>query len=360
MKAAILRAYKEPLSIEDIQIDDPGPRELRIRTCACGVCHSDLHYQQGALQMPLPTVLGHEPAGIVLAVGRDVAMAKVGDHVVACGVTYCGHCDHCQRGEPNLCNGAGTRRKRNGPSRLSLGGETINQMGQAAFAEEMLVHESCVVKINPEMPIESAALIGCGVITGVGAVLNAAKLRPGETCVVIGCGGIGLNAIQGAKIAGAGRIIAIDMIPWKLELAKVFGATDCIDASAGDAVERLLELMPVGADYAFECIGTPATIRKSVAMVRKGGTAIIIGVVPLGVDIAIDGNQFLMNGKRMIAAYYGGASFRSDVPRYVDYYLKGHLRLDEMISDRIQLKDVNKAFDDLIAGKSLRQVITFD
>jgi S-(hydroxymethyl)glutathione dehydrogenase/alcohol dehydrogenase len=360
MKAAVLRAYHQPLAIEDIQIDDPDAREVRVRTVACGVCHSDLHCFEGALPVPPPCVLGHEPAGIVLAVGREVTHVKAGDHVIGCLSVFCGNCDYCLRGEPNLCGGAATMRPRDAAPRLRKGDEAIFQMAHlSAFAEEMLVPETALVKIDPEMPLDRAALIGCGVTTGVGAALNTAQIRPGDSCAVIGCGGVGLSAIQGARIGGASRIIAVDCAPWKLELAAKLGATDGIDASAGDAVQQLMAKAPGGVDYAFECIGTPATCRQAVMMVRKGGTAVFVGVVPAGVDVSLAGLDIVLQGKRILGSMMGGNRFRIDMPRYVDFYLDGRLKLDEMISGRIRLEDVNQAFADMKAGKVARQVILF-
>jgi len=360
MRAAVLRAYHQPLTIEDIQIDDPGPREVRIRTVACGVCHSDLHVLEGALPLPPPCVLGHEPAGIVLAVGRDVTHVKPGDHVIGCLSAFCGNCDYCLRGEPNLCGGAATMRPRDAAPRLRKGSETIFQMAHlSAFAEEMLVPESAVVKINPEMPLDRAALIGCGVTTGVGAALNTAQVRPGDTCAVIGCGGVGLSAIQGARIGGAARIVAVDTVPWKLELAIKLGATEGIDASKGDAVEQLKAKVPGGVDYAFECIGTPNTCRQAVLMARKGGAAVFVGVVPAGTDVSLAGLDIVLQGKRILGSMMGGNRFRIDMPKYVSFYLDGRLKLDEMISGRIKLDEVNQAFADMKAGKVARQVIAF-
>jgi S-(hydroxymethyl)glutathione dehydrogenase/alcohol dehydrogenase len=361
MKAAVLRGYKQPLSIEEIQIDDPQPREVRVRTVACGVCHSDLHCLEGALPVPPPSVLGHEPAGIVLAVGRDVTHVKPGDHVIGCLSAFCGNCDYCLRGEPNLCGGAATMRPREGVPRLRKGSETIHQMAHlSAFAEEMLVPETAVVKINPEMPLDRAALIGCGVTTGVGAALNTAKVPAGATCAVIGCGGVGLAAIQGCRIAGASRIIAVDTMPWKLELAKTLGATDGVNAKDSDAVMQIQSLVPGGVDYSFECIGTKQTAAQSVAMIRKGGTAVWVGIVPIGQTVEVPGLDVVISAKKIIGSMMGDNRFRIDMPRYCDFYLDGRLRLDEMISARMRLDEVNDAFERMKAGTVARSVIVFD
>lgn len=280
MKAAVLRAYKSPVEIEDLDVADPGPREVRVRTHACGVCHSDLHVQEGSLPAPVPTVLGHEPAGVVEEVGSLVSHVKPGHHVIACLSVFCGDCRHCHAGHPNLCGGVATMRARDDTPRLSKGGEGILAFAHlGGFAESMLVHENALVKIREDMPFEQAALIGCGVTTGVGAALNTAKVEPGSTAVVIGCGGVGLSALQGSRIAGAGRIIAVDTVPWKLELAQKLGATDVVNASETDAVAAVHELSAGGADYAFECIGTAPTTLQTLAMVGKGGTAVMVSTL---------------------------------------------------------------------------------
>jgi S-(hydroxymethyl)glutathione dehydrogenase/alcohol dehydrogenase len=359
MKAAVLRAYKQPLSIEDLELDAPGPREVLVRTAATGVCHSDLHCIDGALPVPPPMVLGHEPAGVVEAVGAEVTHVAPGDHVIGCLSAFCGSCEYCLRGEPNLCGGGATSRPPGAAPRLRKGAETIHQFAHlSAFAERMLVHENALVKIRKEIPLDRAALIGCGVTTGLGAALNTAQVRPGESCAVIGCGGVGLAAIQGCRIAGASRIVAIDTVPWKLELARTLGATDAVDASKGDPVMAVLGATG-GVDYAFECIGTKATSAQSLAMVRKGGAAVLVGVVPVGQMVEFPGLDVVLQGKRIVGSMMGGNRFRIDMPRYVDFYLQGRLRLDEMISARLPLDEVNTAFDKMKAGEVARSVITF-
>jgi S-(hydroxymethyl)glutathione dehydrogenase/alcohol dehydrogenase len=359
MKAAVMRAWKAPLTIEDVDIDEPGPREVLVRTVATGVCHSDLHVLEGSLPVPPPTVLGHEPAGIVEAVGSEVTHVKPGDHVIGCLSAFCGQCAYCLAGQPNLCGGEATARPPGGRSRLSQGGQPIRQFAHlSAFAEHMLVHENALVKIRPEMPLDRAALIGCGVTTGLGAALRTAQVRPGETAVVIGCGGVGLAAVQGCRIAGATRIVAVDTMPWKLELAQQLGATDGVDASTGDPTPQVLGLLGGGADYAFECIGLAATSAQALAMVRKGGTCVLVGVVPFGTQIALPGLDIVLQGKTVVGSMMGSNRFRIDMPRYVDFYLDGRLRLDEMISARLKLDEIQVAFDRMKAGEVARSVIT--
>jgi S-(hydroxymethyl)glutathione dehydrogenase/alcohol dehydrogenase len=363
MKAAVLRAYNQPVTIEDIDVADPGPREVRVRTSACGICHSDLHCLEGGLPVPLPTVLGHEPAGVVEAVGTDVTYVKPGDHVIACLSVFCGACRHCISGRPYLCGGAATMRGPGEPPRLSKDGEPLLQFAHlSGFAETMLLHENALVKIRPDMPLEQAALIGCGVTTGVGAALNTAKVEPGSTAVVIGCGGVGLSALQGSRIAGAARIIAVDTVPWKLDLASKLGATHTVDVSAtDDPVAAVRELTDgAGADYAFECIGTPTTCQQAIGMVGAGGAAVMVGVVPIGQMVQVPMLDVVLQGKRILGSMMGENRFRLDMPRYVEFYLSGQLHLDEMISARIGLEGVNDAFEKMKAGEVARSVITFD
>jgi S-(hydroxymethyl)glutathione dehydrogenase/alcohol dehydrogenase len=361
MKAAVMRAWKAPLEIEDVDVDAPGPREVLVRTVATGVCHSDLHVIEGALPVPPPTVLGHEPAGVVEAVGAGVGHVAPGDHVIGCLSAFCGACSFCLSGQPNLCGGEATQRPPGARPRLSQKGQPIAQFAHlSAFAERMLVHENALVKIRRDMPLDRAALIGCGVTTGLGAALNTAGVRPGDTAVVIGCGGVGLAAVQGCRIAGASRIVAVDTMAWKLELAKKLGATDGVDASQGDPAPRVLGLLGGGADFAFECIGLKATAAQAVATIRKGGTCVLVGVVPFGTTLELPGLDLVLSGKRVVGSMMGSNRFRLDMPRYVDFYLDGRLRLDEMISARLPLEQINTAFETMKAGEAARSVVTLE
>ena len=361
MKAAVMRAWKAPLTIEDVDIDEPGPREVRVRMVAAGVCHSDLHVLEGSLPMPPPAVLGHEPAGIVEAVGPGVLHVKPGDPVIGCLSAFCGSCFFCLSGQPNLCGGEATARPAGARPRISQKGQPIAQFAHlSAFAERMLVHENALVKIRKDMPLDRAALIGCGVTTGLGAALNTAQVRAGSTCAVIGCGGVGLAAIQGCRIAGASRIIAVDTQAWKLDLAKSLGATDGVNAKDSDAVMQVQGLIPGGVDYAFECLGSKQTASQTFAMVKKGGTAVMVGVVPIGQMIEIPGLDLVLSGKKLLGSMMGDNRFRTDMPRYVEFYLSGQLKLDEMISARLKLDQVNHAFDEMRKGAAARSVVVFD
>ena len=360
MKAAILRELNTPLTIEDVDIDKPGPNEVLTRTAASGICHSDLHIIEGGIPMPMPCILGHEPAGIVEAVGADVTDFKPGDHVIGCLNAWCGKCNYCLTGRPHLCMPPEMLMRLDGTSRLSQGGSPIVQFALSSFAEQMLTHERALVKIKDEMPLDRASLIGCGVTTGIGAALRTAKVEPGSTTAIIGCGGVGLSALQGCRIAGAGRIIAIDTMDWKLELARELGATDVVNASEGDAVARVQELTSGGVDYAFECIGLQPTIKQAVGMAAKGGAAVLVGVLPLDQEVSLSASEITLQEKRVLGSFMGSNAFRRDMPQYVDYYLDGRLRLDEMISKRISLDEINPAFDAMRAGEVARSVIVFD
>ncbi|MEE4360657.1 MAG: Zn-dependent alcohol dehydrogenase [Pseudomonadales bacterium] len=361
MKAAVLHEVNTPLVIEDVRISKPGPREVLVRTRAAGVCHSDLHFANGSYPYPLPAILGHESAGVVEAVGDMVTYVKPGDHVITCLSAFCGHCEYCLTGHMSLCQEPELHRGEGEDPRLADQKQgTIHQfLNLSSYAEQMLVHEHAIAKIRPDMPLDVAALIGCGVTTGVGAVIHTAKVEPGATVAVIGCGGIGLSAVNGAAIAGAGRIIAVDTVPSKLELARKFGATDVVNAKDGDPVGAIVEMTGGGVHYAFEAIGLKATAEQSFKMLRPGGTATIIGMIPVGTHIELHGAEFLME-RKIQGSNMGSNRFRVDMPRFVDFYLSGKLHLDDMISRRIRLEDVNEGLEALKTGEVARSVIIFD
>lgn len=360
MKAAVLRETNTPLTIEDVTCGNPGPREVLVRTVAAGVCHSDLHFADGSYPYPLPSVLGHESAGVVLAVGDAVSYVQPGDHVITCLSAFCGHCEHCITGHMSLCQEPELQRAPDQPARLTVGGEAVNQfLNLSSFAEQMLIHEHALVKVRKDMPLDRAALIGCGVTTGVGAVIHTAKVAPGETVAVIGCGGVGLSAINGAAIAGAGRVIAVDMMPQKLELARKFGATDTINPGDGDPVEAIREMTGGGVHHAFEAIGLKVTTEQAFKMLQRGGTATIIGMIPVGTQIELHGPEFLME-RKIQGSNMGSNRFRVDMPRFVDFYLNGKLHLDDLISRRIKLEEVNEGMEALKTGEVARSVIMFE
>ena len=360
MKAAVLREVGKPLQIEDVQINKPGPHEVLIRTAAAGLCHSDLHFIQGSYPTALPAVLGHESAGIVEQIGSEVRTVKVGDHVITCLSAYCGHCESCLTGRLSLCVSPETKRGAEDEPRLSNGAGPVAQfLNLSSFAEQMLIHEHACVAIRKDMPLDRAALIGCSVMTGVGAAVHTSNVRPGETVAVIGCGGVGLAAINGAAIAGAGRIIAIDMLASKDNLAREFGATDFIDASKTDAVAEVLQMTKGGVHHSFEAIGLGKTAEQAFNMLRRGGTANVIGMIPLGQTVNLMGAAFL-GEKRIQGSMMGSNRFPVDMPRLVDFYMSGKLKLDEMISQRIRLDQVNEGFEEMKKGEMARSVIVFN
>ncbi len=362
MKAAVMRANHAPLEIDYVRIDDPGPGEVLLKTAASGICHSDLHVIEGNLPVPPPCVLGHEPAGTVEAVGEGVTDFAPGDHVIGCLTAWCGVCKFCTQGRPYLCLTQFAGRPEGSKPRLAgKGGDPITQLANlASFAEQMLCPERSLVKIPDDMPLDRASLIGCGVTTGLGAALNTVHIPAGASVVIIGCGGVGLAAIQGARIIGAGRIIAVDAQPWKFDLALKLGATDCIDANDGDQVAAVHELTGGGADFAFECIGLVPTVQQAVAMTGRGGTTVLVGVVPMTELVPISASDLTLQEKKVTGSYMGSNRFRFDMPKYIEFYLDGRLHLDEMISSRIELEEVNDAFDRMRKGQAARQAIVFD
>ena len=360
MKAAVLREVGKPLQIEDVQINKPGPHEVLIRTAAAGVCHSDLHFIEGSYPHPLPAVLGHESAGVVEQVGSEVRTVKPGDHVITCLSAFCGHCEFCLTGHMSLCVSPDTKRDKDEEPRLSSpNGPMMQYLNLSSFAEQMLIHEHACVAIRPDMPLDRAALIGCGVMTGVGAAMHTSNVRPGDTVAVIGCGGVGLAAVNGAAIAGASRIIAIDMAPGKENMAKAFGATDFICAKDTDPVKEVIEMTKGGVQHSFEAIGLSKTAEQAFNMLRRGGTANVIGMIPVGQTISLMGAAFL-GEKRIQGSLMGSNRFPVDMPRLVDFYLAGKLKLDDMISRRIKLEQVNDAFVEMKTGAVARSVIVFD
>jgi S-(hydroxymethyl)glutathione dehydrogenase/alcohol dehydrogenase len=360
MKAAVLHEANQPLTIEDVTLEKPKSREVVLRTAFAGLCHSDLHFIEGLYPHPTPVVLGHESAAVVEAVGDGVTYVKPGDHVITCLSVFCGTCSQCTTGHPNLCENTEIKMLPGQARRMSWkGGQHMNQaFNLSSFGEEMLVHENAMVKIDPDIPLDVAALVGCGVMTGVGAVFNAAKVEPGSTVAVIGCGGVGLSAVNGAALAGAERIIAIDTQPSKLELAKEMGATDTLNASNVDPVKAIREMTGGGVHYSFEALGSKTTAEQAFGMLRAGGTATIIGMVPFGVKIELHGFDFLRD-RKIQGTSMGGNRFRVDMPRLLSLWKQGRLKLDHLISGRIKLAQINEGFAALKSGAPVRQLIDY-
>ncbi len=360
MRAAVFRGVGKPLGIEQVEVDAPGAREVLVRTAAAGVCHSELHFLNGSYPCATPAILGHEAAGVVEAVGSEVRHVAAGDHVITCVSLFCGSCSACLQGRPHMCSKQGVTRGAGDAPRLRQKSGPLHQfMELSCFAEQMLVHENAVVKITRDIPLEKAALIGCGVTTGVGAVLNTARVRPGATVAVVGCGGIGLNAVQGARLAGAARIVAVDRVPAKLELARCFGATDTVDASSDDPVQAVQQLTQGGVDHSFEAIGLKQTAEQCFSMLRPGGTATVIGMIPIGTKIELHGVELLME-KKIQGSNMGSNRFRIDMPFYVNLYLQGRLNLDDLLSQRLALAEINRGFELLEQGEVARSVVLMD
>jgi S-(hydroxymethyl)glutathione dehydrogenase/alcohol dehydrogenase len=360
VKAAIFHGPHQDLTIEQVDVDEPRGREVLVKTVASGVCHSDLHFVDGFYAFPAPAILGHEAAGIVEAVGPAVTEFQPGDHVIACLSVFCGHCDFCLSGMTHLCRSPEVRRAPDEPPKYTWNGQPVAQFANlSSYAEQMLVYENALVKVRDDMPLDKAALIGCGVTTGVGAALNTAKVQPGSSVAVFGAGGVGLSVIQGAFIAGARQIIAVDTVESKLATARQLGATHSVDASSGDAVQAIKDLTGGGADYTFEAIGLKATAEACFESIRRGGTATIIGMIPQGTKIELDGPSFLQE-KRIQGSSMGSNRFRVDMPKYIDFYMQGRLKLDEMITRKGKLEDVNEAFRAMKAGEVARTVLDFN
>jgi S-(hydroxymethyl)glutathione dehydrogenase/alcohol dehydrogenase len=356
----VLYGANQPFAIEEVSLRDPGPREVVLRTAATGLCHSDLHIVDGTLPHPFPAVLGHESSGVVEAVGSAVTYVQPGDRVVTCPSVFCGACANCLAGRTQICTdqtvkpppGVADRYRWDRP-------EKLNPMANlGGFAEQMLVHENAVVTVPDAMPLDRAALLGCGVLTGFGAAVHGAGVHVGDTVVVIGCGGVGLAAVLGCAAAGAGRVIAVDTNPAKLELARTLGASDFVNASEADPVAAVLDLTGGGVHHAIECIGLKQTAEQAIAMLALGGTATIVGLVGGGQTIEIAGG-WLLRERRVQGSLMGSASFRTAIPQLVDLCLAGALPLDLWLSRTIALAEIDEGFAAMQSGAVVRSVVDF-
>ena len=352
------------ISIEHVDLAAPGPGEVRVRIAAAGVCHSDLHVTTGAWDVPAPVVLGHEGSGVVTAVGADVDDLEPGDHVVLSWVPGCGECRACQAGRPAQCAlvasvvaTGGTLY--DGTTRLSNErGQIHHYLGVSSYAEQVVVPRSGAIKVRKDAPLEDIAIVGCAIATGVGAVRNTADVQPDSTVAVIGCGGVGLACIQGARLAGASRIVAVDVVAEKLDLARKLGATDTVDASTvEDVVAALREVLPDGYDYIFDAIGKIATTEQAIAALGLGGAAVIVGLPPAGERASFDPLALAEADQRILGSNYGSAVPERDIPQLVDEVMAGNLDLASMISARRPLAEAADALDDLAAGHALRQLL---
>ena len=364
IKAAVLRDYRPPMTIEQVQLDDPGPHEVLVKIAASGVCRSDLHVIKGEWKPPLPIVLGHEAAGRVEAVGPEVTLVRPGDPIVISFAPNCGYCGPCVSGRPHLCataRGGKPGTLMGGAIRLHQDGQPIHHFGRtASFAEYAVIHESGAIPLGPEVSLDLAALVGCAVTTGVGAVLNTARVAPGSSVAVVGCGGVGLNIVQGARLVNAAPIIAVDISVEKLDFARHFGATELIDAREEDPVAAIRRLTGGGVDYAFEALGSGPTIRMAYDAIRAGGTAVIVGMAPHGEEVSIDAFALASSEKTLKGSFYGSARPRIDMPMLIALTRDGKLELDALVTRRYRLEEINEAFAALDRGEVGRGLIVFD
>ena len=364
MKAAVLRNINQPLEIEDVRISEPTSNEVVVQTKAAGICHSDYHFIVGDIDIPKPIILGHEAAGIVKAVGDKVTSVSPGEAVVVCAALHCRECDFCLSGKPVLCPRIGMNRKPTESSRLYTSHSVESPVGQmasiGAFAEEMLVHENACISVNDAaLSWAELALMSCSVLTGLGAVFRTAKVKSGSVVCVIGCGGVGLNCIQGARIAGAKKIIAVDTSQQKLDYASQFGATDTVLADGLDVVKAVRDIVN-GVDYAFEAVGLPDTIRQSFNILAPGGLAVVIGISPTGTKVELDIEGFSRFERRIYGSRMGSSDFHSDIPYYLYLVREQELQISPLVTSCYSLSGINDGFNAMTKGDIARGVILFD
>ncbi len=367
VRAAVAHEAGKPLTVETVQLDGPGDDEVLVEVKATGICHTDEFTLSGADPEGLfPSILGHEGAGVVVDTGKNVTSVAKGDHVIPLYIPECRQCKSCLSGKTNLCTAIRSTQGQgvmpDGTSRFSLGGETLfHYMGTSTFANYSVMPEIAVAKVREDAPFDKICYIGCGVTTGIGAVINTAGVEPGANVVVFGLGGIGLNVIQGARIAGADKIVGVDINPSKATLAEKFGMTHFVNPKEveGDLVPYLVDLTDGGADYSFECIGNVSTMRQALECCHRGwGVSVIIGVAGAGQEISTRPFQ-LVTGRVWKGTAFGGAKSRTEVPKIVDWYMDGKINIDDLITHTMPLEDINSAFDLMHEGKSIRSVVTF-
>ena len=363
MKAVVFRGTDAPITVTDVHLASPRSGEVKVKVAAAGVCHSDLHVTRGEWLMPLPLVLGHEGSGTVVEVGPDVTGLAEGDHVVLSWVAPCGACRHCLAGREARCEVAANvvgpgGVLHDGTSRLTVDGQTAHHyLGVSSFAEYVVVPASGAIKIRDDAPLDTMALVGCAVATGVGAVRNTAGVEPGSSVVVIGCGGVGLSVVQGARLAGAERIIAVDLKREKIDLACSLGATDAVLVDGDDLDAQVRELLPEGTDYAFDAIGRTHTTEQAIRMLAIGGAAVLVGLPPEGTQAVFDPLTLAVLDQRILGSNYGGVRPARDIPAFVDLVMDGRLRLEELVSARVPLDDAVAALAELENGRALRTLL---
>ena len=359
MKAAVCRAFGAPLVIEELDLAPPGPGEIRVKIAACAICHSDIHYADGEWGGNLPAVYGHEAAGVVEETGPGVSTLQPGDHVVVTLIRSCGHCHYCTQGKLFSCETTFPLDEKS-PLSAADGSPIVHGLRTGTFAEYAVVEESQAVAIPGDVPLDSASLLACGVITGLGAVVNTAEMRPGANVVVIGAGGVGLNSVQGAAIGGARTIVAVDIVESKLEAAKRFGATHAVDGRDADAAERIGALTDGrGADYVFVTVGAKAAFDQAFGFLAGAGALVVVGMPPSGVMAGYEPNDFAYKGQRILGSSMGSSRIQVDIPWLVSLYKQGRLKLDELISGRYPLHEINEAIASTRSGEALRNVIVF-
>ncbi len=363
IRAAVLYEANSPLSIETVDLDPPGHNEVLVKMVATGICHSDLHIIKGHDPSPFPVVLGHEGGGIIEETGPGVTDLRPGDHVVLPAMFTCGKCRYCVEGEPALCSEALPAHLMGslpgGGKRLHKNGLPLNVFySQGSFAEYVVVHERTAVKVRDDAPLDVVCLLSCAISTGVGCIVNRARIRTGENVVTYGCGGVGLSVIMGAKLSGAGKIIAVDLIDWKLDLARELGADFTVNASKEDPQQRILEITGGGADYSIESIGSIPAIQQAFASIHSGGTCVLVGAPPMTELLELAPFEFLL-GKTLTGTLLGNARSRIDIPRYVDLYMDSKLPIEKLVSGYCRLEDINGAFLDLEEGRVIREIVRF-
>jgi NDMA-dependent alcohol dehydrogenase len=363
--AAVLYEAGKKFDVREVDVQAPRAGEVLVRMVAGGVCHSDLHVMTGHLSAPLPAILGHEGAGVVADIGAGVTSVRPGDHVIPLWRVSCGECEFCTGGRPALC-AAGlevrrTGRLLDGTSRFTADGQEIKHFnGVSTFSSYSVMPERSVLKITSDLPLDRAALLGCGVITGVGAVFNCAKVHPGSSVLVVGTGGVGLNVVQGAALAGAGQIIAVDLLDRKLDFARQFGATHTVNGSSGDPVAAVRELTGGrGVDYAFEVIGLPKTMRQAYDCLAKRGLCVVVGVSPFTAEVSVPVMSLVFEERRLTGSIYGSARPRHEIPMLIDLYRSGKLKLDELLTRSYPFAQINEAYEALERGEVARSVVTF-